>query len=200
MTAKKSIRAKKPARATRAKTVGAKTMKTTGWRLTKSVEAQAIFLVAICVMAVAIVLAARHSDQPAATTASATTPAAVEVADTAAPAALTPAHSADESAASTESARTASFVTISGCLQQSDETFRLTDTAGDSVPKARSWKSGFLKKSPASVEVVDVTNRLKLPRHVGQRVSVTGTLVDREMQIRALERVSTSCRAKGPQA
>jgi hypothetical protein len=199
MTAKKSIRAKKPARATRAKTGGAKTVKTTGWRLTESVEAQAIFLVAICVMAVAIVLAARHSDQPAATTASAATPAAVEVADTAPPAALTPAHSADESVAS-ESARTASFVTISGCLQQSDDTFRLTDTAGDSVPRARSWKSGFLKKSPASVEVVDVTNRLKLPRHVGQRVSVTGTLVDREMQIRALERVSTSCRAKGPEA
>ena len=102
---------------------------------------------------------------------------------------------------STESARTASFVTISGCLEQSDETFRLTDTAGDNAPKARSWKSGFLKKSPAAIEVVDVTNRLKLPRHVGERVSLTGTLVEREMQVRALHRVGLSCsKAKGPQA
>ena len=45
----------------------------------------------------------------------------------------------------------------------------------------------------ASIEVVDAAHRLKLPDHVGQKVSVTGTLVDREMQVRSLRRVATSC-------
>jgi len=85
-------------------------------------------------------------------------------------------------------------VTITGCLEQADETtFRLKDTVGADAPKSRSWKSGFLKKAPASIEVVDAAQRLKLPDHVGQRVSVTGTLVDREMQVRSLQRVATSC-------
>ena len=198
MTAKKSIRSKKSTRMTRAKK--ATTVKTEVRRFTDSIEAQAIFLVVICVLAVAIVIAARRSGQPAATTAAATRPAAAEVADAPAPA-MAPASGQAMPVTSTESARTASFVTISGCLEQSDETFRLTDTAGDSAPRARSWKSGFLKKSPAALEVVDVTNRLKLPRHVGERVSLTGTLVEREMQVRALQRVGPSCsKAKGPQA
>ena len=196
MTAKKSIRSKKSTRMTRAKK--ATTVKTEVRRFTDSIEAQAIFLVVICVLAVAIVIAARRSGQPAATTAAAARPAAIE--DAPAPA-VTPTDRPAMPATSTESARTASFVTISGCLEQSDETFRLTDTAGDSAPRARSWKSGFLKKSPAALEVVDVTNRLKLPRHVGERVSLTGTLVEREMQVRTLQRVGPSCsKAKGPQA
>ena len=81
-------------------------------------------------------------------------------------------------------------VTITGCLERNDETFRLKDTAGADVPKSRSWKSGFLKKGSASIEVVDAAHRLKLPDHVGERVSVTGRLVDREMQVRSLQRVA----------
>ena len=84
-------------------------------------------------------------------------------------------------------------VTITGCLEQDDETFRLKNTTGEQAPKARSWKSGFLKKNPASIEVVDASNRMQLPSHVGQRVVVTGMLVDREMQVRSLRRVATSC-------
>ena len=85
-------------------------------------------------------------------------------------------------------------VTITGCLERADETtFRLKDTVGADAPKSRSWKSGFLKKAPASIDVVDTAQRLKLPDHVGQKVSVTGTLVDREMQVRSLQRVATSC-------
>ena len=34
-----------------------------------------------------------------------------------------------------------SMVTISGCLEQNDERFRLKDTAGDNAPKGRSWRS-----------------------------------------------------------
>ena len=84
-------------------------------------------------------------------------------------------------------------VTITGCLEQDDETFRLKNTTGDQAPKARSWKSGFLKKNSASIEVVDASNKAQLPSHVGQRVVVTGMLVDREMQVRSLRRVATSC-------
>jgi hypothetical protein len=91
------------------------------------------------------------------------------------------------------------LVTITGCLEQRDETFRLKDTDGIAVPTARSWKTGFLKKGPAPIDVVDGANRLKLNDHIGQRVSVTGTLVEHEMQVRSLQRVAASC-SKNPSA
>jgi hypothetical protein len=84
-------------------------------------------------------------------------------------------------------------VTITGCLERHDAAFRLKDTAGADAPKSRSWKSGFLKKSSSSIDVVDGANRLKLKDHVGQRVSVTGVLVEREMQARSLKNVASSC-------
>lgn len=80
-------------------------------------------------------------------------------------------------------------ITLSGCLQHDDGTFRLKDTDGADAPKSRSWKSGFLKKRAATVEVVDSANRLRLPSHVGQRVTVTGVLLDREMRARAVQRL-----------
>jgi hypothetical protein len=84
-------------------------------------------------------------------------------------------------------------VTITGCLERADETFRLKDTTGVDAPKSRSWKSAFLRRGSAPIEVVDAANRLKLSDHLGQRVSVTGTLVDRGMQVRSLRRVAASC-------
>lgn len=86
-----------------------------------------------------------------------------------------------------------SAVTITGCLERDDETFRLKETTGLDAPKSRSWKSGFLKKGSASVEVVDAAHRLHLTDHIGQRVSITGMLVDREMEGRSLRRVAASC-------
>jgi hypothetical protein len=91
-------------------------------------------------------------------------------------------------------------VTISGCLVRDDETFRLKDTSGADAPRSRSWKSAFLKKGSAPVEVVDASKRLKLTSHVGQRVTVTGTLNDGEMQIRSLRRIASSCKDNGSQA
>jgi len=85
-------------------------------------------------------------------------------------------------------------VTIAGCLERDDETFRLKDTSGEDAPRSRSWKSAFLKKGAAPVDVVDATKRLKLTNHVGERVSVTGTLSDGEMQIRSLRRIAASCK------
>jgi hypothetical protein len=86
-------------------------------------------------------------------------------------------------------------VTIMGCLERDDKTFRLKETFGEHAPKSRSWKSGFLKKSPRSIEVIDASRSLKLPNHVGQRVSVTGVIVDHEIQVRSLQRVAASCNA-----
>ena len=89
-------------------------------------------------------------------------------------------------------------VTIAGCLERDDETFRLKDTSGADAPRSRSWKSAFLKKGSAPVEVVDASKRLKLTNHVGQRVSVTGTLSDGEMQVRSLRRIAASCKMTSP--
>jgi hypothetical protein len=90
-------------------------------------------------------------------------------------------------------------VTITGCLERRDETFRLNDTDGADAPRTRTWKTAFLKKGPAPIEVVDAANRHKLGDHVGERVNVTGTLVEREMQVHSLEPVAASC-SKPPSA
>jgi hypothetical protein len=87
----------------------------------------------------------------------------------------------------------AQIVTIAGCLAQDGDSFRLKDTSGADAPKSRSWKTAFLHKGPASLEVVDSSHHLKLTNHVGERVSVTGTMMDGEMQVRSLRRVATSC-------
>jgi len=84
-------------------------------------------------------------------------------------------------------------VTIEGCLERADDTFRLTDTSGTNAPTSRSWKSGFLKKRPAAIEVRDSVKRVNLASHVGQRVSITGTLVDRQMRAGSLQLISLSC-------
>ena len=84
-------------------------------------------------------------------------------------------------------------VTITGCLEQNHDSFRLKDTSGADAPKSRSWKSGFLGKHAKTITIVDSGNRLKLGSHVGERVSVTGTLVDKEMQGRSLKRETPSC-------
>ena len=111
------------------------------------------------------------------------------------PAPRTAAVATEDSAAQPSIAKSAA-VTITGCLERDDQTFRLKDTEGTDAPKSRSWKTGFLKKGSASIEVVDAANRLKLTDHIGQRVSLTGTLVDREMRARSLQRLSSSCANK----
>ena len=86
-------------------------------------------------------------------------------------------------------------VTISGCLEASvsDDTFRLTGTDGSDAPKSRSWKSGFLKRRPAPVELIDSANALRLRAYVGQRITATGLLMNREMQVRSLRAAGSSC-------
>ena len=89
--------------------------------------------------------------------------------------------------------QTVTSVTITGCLANDEETFWLKDTSGAEAPKSRNWRSGFLRKRPATIELRDATHALKLPNYVGQRVAATGTLVNREMRAQSLQRVAASC-------
>jgi len=90
-------------------------------------------------------------------------------------------------------ARPAAPVTLTGCLERDDETFRLKNTTGDDAPKARSRRSGFIRKRAAAVDLVDAGGTARLPKYVGQRIAATGLLVDREMQVQSLQRLATSC-------
>jgi len=83
--------------------------------------------------------------------------------------------------------------TIAGCLERDGDSYVMKSAEGVDAPKARSWKSGFLKKGTPRIAVMDTSNRLKLSDHVGHRVSITGMLADREMQARSLRRVANSC-------
>ena len=87
----------------------------------------------------------------------------------------------------------AELATIEGCLVQDANQFQLKNTAGEDAPKGRSWKSGFLHRSAKTIDVLDQTQRLNLARHVGERVTITGLLDDRELQGSSLKRVAESC-------
>jgi hypothetical protein len=150
-------------------------------------------------MAAAMLLAARESSSPSmaaagAEPADATVAAVVAKSPTPAAAAMPRAavNPATASAAKAAAGKS-STMTITGCLQRGSDAFRLTDTEGSDAPRTRSWKSGFLKKGPAAIDVVDAGNRLKMASHVGQRVSVTGLLEERQMQVRSLRRIAPTC-------
>ena len=176
---KKSALAKRFARATKS------------MHLTREIGATAVVAAVFCVAAGAMLIAVLQSREPAdnlTATLRSRTPAQVRLIETSDSTLSLPEPSAPEAAAAEQPP-----VTVTGCLEMDNETFRLKNTSGTNAPKARSWKSGFLKKNPASIQIVDAANRVQLPAHVGQRVVVTGKLVDREMQVRSLRRVATSC-------
>ena len=87
----------------------------------------------------------------------------------------------------------AELATVEGCLIQDANQFQLRNTSGEDAPKGRSWKSGFLHRSAKAVDVRDQSHRLNLARHVGERVTITGLLDDRELQGTSLKRVAESC-------
>jgi hypothetical protein len=157
----------------------------------------ATLIIAGCVMAGGILFAARQQAQPLLTT----TPRqevvpAPEVRPSRAVASNATAATSNASpSAATPSAAKAAPVTITGCLEVDKDTFRLKDTEGADAPKSRSWKSGFMKKGQAKLELVAAPGA-NLAAQVGRRVSVTGMLDDREMQVRSVRRVAASCDAK----
>ena len=187
MPAKKAIRMKKLALWKPAKRRG-KSARQPWWKTTPALAGATV-----CVMLAAVLIAAYQSMDPR-PTAPAHAGAAATISrlepSTAAPS--TPAAPAAPADAPPAPAKP-DPVTLTGCLERTDEAFRLKDTEGDDAPKARSWKSGFLKKGHTAVDVIDAGNRLNLSNHVGERVIVTGTLVDREIRVRTIQRVAASC-------
>ncbi|HYT64979.1 MAG TPA: hypothetical protein VEL51_01070 [Vicinamibacterales bacterium] len=171
--------------------------------LTSALGPKATVIVVICVMAGGIAIAARQQQSKAKTESTATM--VSEVVASAAPVAraATPKVSTSISdvtvapAARTSASPNAQHaaVTVTGCLEKTDEGFRLKDASGSAAPKSRSWKSGFLKKGAASLDVVDASHTLQLGSQVGRRVSLTGSLVDREMRVESVRRMSASCKA-----
>jgi hypothetical protein len=91
-------------------------------------------------------------------------------------------------------AEASAATTITGCLMFDDGNYRLKDVAGEAAPKSRSWKSGFLRKRSTTIDVFDAAHSLGMANYVGKRVEATGTLSEREMQVRSLQRVADSCR------
>jgi hypothetical protein len=83
------------------------------------------------------------------------------------------------------------IVTITGCVDRNGDMFQLKDPSG--APRTRSWRSAFLKRRPAPVELVQASSALRLSDHVGKRVAATGGLVDREMRVQSLAIVSSAC-------
>jgi hypothetical protein len=206
MPPKKPTRAKSPASPKKTTRIAAETRPepTTGETQGPTAETRGstrmmgvgAIVVVFCVMTAAMLLSARETPAPAATaderadtavTVGSTTNTSKPAAD-ARPATTTVAADASKSLSAKSSS-----VTITGCLARTDTAFRLTDTDGSDAPRSRSWKSGFLRKGTASVNVVDSARKLRLASHVGQRVSVTGVLEDREMQVRSLRQIAPAC-------
>jgi hypothetical protein len=87
----------------------------------------------------------------------------------------------------------AASTTITGCLELEEQIFRLKDASGVDAPKSRNWRSGFMRKRSVSIVLQDAAGTLNLPEHVGHRVTATGSLTGRELQVRSLTRIAPSC-------
>jgi hypothetical protein len=86
-------------------------------------------------------------------------------------------------------------ITMSGCLEATvdGDQFRLTDVEGTDAPKARSWKSGFLRKRSAPVDLVELSDPVGLRKYVGRRMVATGQLSGRELRVRSLQAAGAPC-------
>jgi hypothetical protein len=188
MRTKKSMRPKRSARAKKSVRFAGMEMK----------RMQAALIATICVVTLAAVVAARkpamQTDSAAADSQSAAQTQAKKVAiprSGSSAGVVASAGFVGDSASGQDSDSTPKPATITGCLEQDDANFKLTDTTGVDAPQSRSWKSGFIKKHAASVEVIDAAQRWHLSSHVGERVTISGTLLDRELKIRSLQRVAS---------
>lgn len=156
-----------------------------------------IAMLMLIVAAGALWLAVRESSNaPQAATPSAVhataapEPAAAPARKSASPAASA---ASSASATSTEPGAQSKPVSITGCLQHAGDGFVLKNAEGAAVAKTRSWKSGFLRRSSPSVDLLDDGNAARLASHVGQRVAVSGPLAGGEMHVQSLRRVAASC-------
>ena len=180
---------KKPTRVAKAAQV------TTPLRMTGKMVGKGTLAVAACVIAGGMLVAARPQSQPVLTTTPRldAVPMPVPPAKNVAASNARTAVAVPEPSSPANTTTATTTATVTGCLERDGDSFRLKDTSGADAPKARSWKSGFLKKGPAAIEVVDGSRALKLSDQVGRRVSVTGVLAGRELTARSLRRVAATC-------
>lgn len=174
---------------------------------TRTTTASVFVLVAVCVIVAAVVMAVRDGSEPvevAAADAKVTAVSANAVQPNAAMSTQvkTPARTAVDASAAPSSASAvpgsspalSATVTVTGCLERSDKGFRLKNTSGADAPKSRSWKTGFFTKRSASIEVSDQRGSSHLAEHLGERVSLTGALIDRDMIVHSLRSIAASCK------
>ena len=84
--------------------------------------------------------------------------------------------------------------TLTGCLQAHGSKYVLTDLQGYVGPTGRTWKTGFIKKTPKDIEVVSESSTLKLKDHVGHQITVTGVQDHPvRMKARSITQLSPSC-------
>jgi hypothetical protein len=84
--------------------------------------------------------------------------------------------------------------TLTGCLQAHGSKYVLTDLQGYVGSTSRSWKTGFIKKTPKDIEVVSESSTLKLKDHVGHQVTVTGVQDHPvRMKARSIKQLAPSC-------
>ena len=146
----------------------------------------------VAFVAVGAIVLVAHQATPA-STAPAVKPAAVSQPPVAEPEKKSSTSAKGKTANAKGVAQAPQIVTVTGCLEEKNDAFRLKDTGGTDAPKSRSWKTLGLTKHTSSLTLVDTTRRLKLGSHVGERVSVTGTLTDKEMDLKSLKAVGPSC-------
>ena len=199
---KKAVRRKKPTRGRKVAGV-VKTFRSNRWTSTPGISAAVAFAALVGVLMIAYSAspslpateartAAPSQEHPEPAAAPSRAVASTATASRPREAAETPADEVEPSTGVTTGPMPM-VVTLTGCLARSDNAFRLNDTTGVNVPKARSWKSGFLTKRSASIAIVPDSSELPLAKHIGSRVTLSGTLIDREMRVRTLRRVSSSC-------
>jgi hypothetical protein len=96
-------------------------------------------------------------------------------------------------AATTSAKTTTPSSSLTGCLENDGDHYKLTDLPDGQAPKGRSWKTAYVTKSNKAVEVTGATS-LKLKDHVGHKVTITGTR-DGETHVKAtsLKMVANHC-------
>jgi hypothetical protein len=201
MRTKRSTESKKTTtRAARAKTASVAAKRSTRTPWVAGVDGLSLAIAGVVIVAAGILVAAYRPASTDETSARVEATASARQADafeSPRTSSTTPDRSAVDAPASTARSTTwPAPLTITGCLDRDGDSYRLTDAAGVGLPKSRSWKSGFLKKNASSITVVDGDRHARLQDHLGQRVTVTGTMVNREMQIGSVRLLSESCSDK----
>jgi hypothetical protein len=84
--------------------------------------------------------------------------------------------------------------TYVGCLRSEEDGRKLvlTEVGGRDVPQSRNWKTMFVTKRAAKLEVRPA-GTLALRQHVGQTVQVSGRRVDDRLAARSVKVVGTTC-------